>query len=266
MRTEKLATIFLDSCRAKNLSPRTIKWYEGILRAFSTRCHGLPQKPSQVEAFLVSCPGKDERRHGYYRTLRAFYHFLERRYRVRNPIKQLDPPRRERKDPRFLMPEDINRLINFAHRPKVEAALTFLTDTGARLGEVATVDLDDFLETPWGFIARIHGKTGMRSVPISYETYHMMLVNLPFGVGVDQLGRWISQAFKDAGVKGSAHTLRHSFATLWQGDELALQAIMGHSNLATTKLYRHLRMQYLSTQHTQFTPLKMVLRTQAAML
>lgn len=266
MVTEVAIKAFLNSRISKGLSPNTIRWYRGILLTFAKQHKKLPKKPEDIERFLAGCRAGDERRHGYYRSLRCFYGFLQKRFKVANPIKSIDPPRRTRKQPKFLVPSDLNHLLNYTMQPRVKTAIISLVDTGARLSEIGTLTINELVQTPWGFTARIQGKTGMRIVPISYDTYHALMVHLPFRVKPHRLGRLISLTMKSAGVKGNAQALRHTFATLWQGDELVLQQIMGHSNLATTKLYRHLRTQMLSAQHSQFSPLKMVLSTSKSML
>ncbi len=256
---------FIQSRHAKGLSPQTIRWYRGILLPFSQKFSKLPSRSSDIEQFLLNCPGNDERRHGYYRALRCFYHFLNKRFNVRDPVKYIEPPRRTRKDPYWLLPEDLNRLLTYPHPPKIKAALLFLIDTGARLGELGSLTINSLRETPWGYVAEIKGKTGARHVPLNYETYHALMVNLPWGYSTYRLGRLLSLAFKNAEVKGSAITLRHTFGTLWEGDELVLQEIMGHRHLSTTKMYRHMRMKILSSQHRQYSPLRMLLSSSREM-
>lgn len=266
MRTEDAIQLFLTSRQSKGLSPQTIRWYRGILLLFGRRFPQLPKRPEDIEQFLANLKVGDERKHGYYRTFRCFYRFLSKRTKIKNPIEMIDPPKRVHKEPEILMPEDLNRLLIHKHSPQMRTAILFLIDTGARLGELANLTIDKLEETPWGFVATISGKTGMRTVPISYETYHALRVGLPFHCKKHWLGRLISRAFKNAGVKGNALLLRHTFATLWEGDELVLQRIMGHAHLSTTRIYRHLRTRILSSQHNQYSPLKMALSTSQSML
>lgn len=271
MRTSTAVDLFLMSRQAKGLSPITIKWYREILNRFALANQTLPQRPEPIDLFLINCPGFDERRHGYFRALKVFYRFLHKRYSVKNPMDSdlVEQPRRIRKQPHFLMLQDIHKLLSYPyHTQGTQAALMFLTDTGARLGELTSVDLDSLDETPNGFICTITGKTGTRVVPVSYETYHALMVMdaSQFHRKTDWIGRRISKAFRDAGVPGTARTLRHTFGTLWKGDELALQRIMGHSNLATTKLYRHWAMDHLLQQHHQYSPLRMALGATRNML
>ena len=49
-------------------------------------------------------------------------------------------------------------------------------------------------------------------------------------------------AFAAAGVEGTPHTLRHSFAThhLWAGSNLVeIKELMGHASIQSTMVYTH---------------------------
>jgi integrase len=265
MKTTNVLGLFLQSCHARGLSPDTIRWYKGILNAFANRYPEFPKGPEPIEEFMAQCNAGDERRHGYYRALRVLYNYAEKRLGAKNAIRLIDPPRRKPKYPRFLTPEELDQLLAYPHPPKIKAALLFLTDTGARIGELARLDLTDISETPWGYVTRITGKTGMRIVPISVEVYYALTRALPLGYSRHRLSRLVSHAFQEARIQGRAHVLRHTFGTLWHGDELALQQIMGHAYLSTTQLYRHLRTQTLSEQHHKYSPLKMVMSSSKEM-
>jgi len=267
MRTTKAVDLFLQSRQAKGLSKRTLQWYREILNLFSKDYKNIPGKPEQIERFLISLNVGDERRHGYYRALKAFYNFSKRRsYIKNNPIQYIEEPKISIKNPSVLTPETINKILNHQTNMEIKAAILAFIDTGARLAEIANLKTSDLLETPDGFLAVVNGKTGTRAIPISYETYHALMVTLPFKWGKDHLGRLISESCKDSGVKASSITFRHSFGTLWNGDELVLQQIMGHTTLNTTKRYRHLRTQNAIRQHNQYSPLKMVMSFSKTML
>ena len=265
MKSNQAVQLFMNRCLGKGLSPNTIRWYGSCLHRFATMNPKLPLKPERIDSFLADCKG-DERRHGYYRTLKVFYGYLEVRYHVRNPFRFIEQPKRRHKEPRYLNPPEIQKLLNTDMASKIRTAIMCMVDTGARLSEVANLQIDDLGETTWGFWARVDGKTGVRRVPISYETYHALMVNLPFSVGSHWLGVQIARLFHQAGVKGSAHTLRHTFGTLWKGDLLVLQRIMGHSNLSTTKRYRHLQSELIFEEHSKYSPLKMVSNSPRPML
>lgn len=171
----------------------------------------------------------------------------------------IDPPRRSKKTRQALSPDQLDQLLRYPHSPTIKASIMFLADTGCRVGELSNLDIRDLFETQWGFMAKVTGKTGERFVPVSAEAYHALLQILPIRHSPFRLRRLISLAFLNAHIPGAAHTLRHTFGTLWQGDELVLQQIMGHAYLSTTQIYRHTRTRTLSEQHNKYSPLRMVM-------
>lgn len=267
MNTKDAIDAFLCSSRARGLSLKTIQWYAGIFRVFSANYKKLPRRSESCEEFILSCPAGDERRHGYYRALHALYNFACRRLGLKNnPMLNVTPPHRKKKLPRPLAPEQLNQLLSFPHPARVKAALLFLTCTGARLSEMLSLDRTSFMETEWGPVAFITGKTGERIVPLDVNTYNTIMNFVPFNLSPGRMSRLISRAFRDARVPGSAINLRHTFGTLWEGDEHALQLIMGHSRYTTTQQYRQLRVKTLIEQHAKYCPLKMVLPLSRNML
>lgn len=267
LKTAEAVNLFIQSRVSRNLSPESVKWYRQMLGRYAVNFKKLPRKSDQVEKFLISQPVGDERRHGYYRALKCFYRFLvKRKYLKYNPVQDLEEPVTSVKDPPVLLPQQLHKIFNHNHDSKVRAALLMFIDTGARLGEVAGMTIDSLFETPDGYTAALSGKTGDRTVPISYETYHALMVSLPFGLSRRQLRRRIKKACRDAGVKATPLTFRHTFGTLWEGDELVLQRIMGHTSLTTTRRYRHLRSRTMIEQHNKYSPLRIIFGASRDML
>jgi len=261
MNTIDAVDAFLTSRTSKGLASTTLRWYRGVLEPFAQMYPGeLPDTPEKIEKFIGSCRSGDERRHGYFRALRAFYRWCKRRYKVVNPMADegVEATRRKRKQPKDLSPQEIRDVLRFPHAPRVKAALLLLFDTGMRVGEAWRVAPADFTLTEWGYVVRVtkDGKTGEHLVPVSAEVYQAILKYLPFDMSLWWFRRLISRAFTDARVKGSGISARHSFGSLWDGDELTLQKIMGHSNLSTTLNYRAIRTERMSSQHYQHSPLR----------
>ncbi len=258
MQTDEAVDLFLTSRFTRNCANRTLKWYRIILEKYQATYPEIPETIEPIEKFIRDTPGKDERRHGYFRALRAFYRFLSRRYDIPNPIPKMDPPRRRRKLPKSLSLENFVRLMHYNHPPDIQAYLEFIADTGCRVGELCNIKPEDFEHGQDGCIVLLDGKTGERYVPVSDRTYQTVLPHIPIHYKVDWMTRRISRAFKDAGVRGTAHSLRHTFCSLWDGSEEALRQITGHCDMNTLGIYRHLKMHQLSVQHRQFTPLNLL--------
>ncbi len=268
MLTTDAVKLFITAKQSGNRSVHTLKWYRIILTQYAAMFPQLPKSPEALEKFIASCHGGDERKHGYYRALKVFYRWLKKRKIMRkNPLDDgIDTPQLRHKERPFLMPAKLNQLLNYPHPPEIKAALLFMADTGARLSEVHNLTVDNLSDLGDSWEATINGKTGERIVPISYESYHAMIVTLPYKYSVDWLCRAISEAFKNAGVRGTGHTLRHTFGTLWEGDESVLQHIMGHATITTTQIYRHSRMKFIHEQHAKYSPLRCVLNRTNPML
>jgi integrase/recombinase XerC len=259
MKTAKALELFMQYCRARGLSRNTVRWYGGILLRFALFYSKLPNIPEDCEFFIMSCQGGDERRHGYYRALKAFYSYAERRLNTHNPMAQVSAPRVKPKLPRPISAEQLNQLLVFPHKERVKAMLLFLADTGTRLGELVSLSPADIIETHLGYIASVTGKTGARLVPVSLITIGAINKYLPLNITRSRASHIIKQAFIDAHVPGSALNLRHTFGTLWKGDIDILQRIMGHSRISTTMRYRKLQTDDISRAHNVYSPLKSVL-------
>lgn len=275
MNTQAAIEAFLRNRQARNLKPKTLKWYEDFLGRFARFCPELPKDPEPVEEFLAQITGTPETTHAYYRCLKALYRFLKRRHRLVNPIELIDPPRCPKKIMPTLEPREIMQLLYLAEKAnslRDRALLSVFADTGARAGEIATLRRQNIKEDT----IKVSGKRGEREIPISDETRRHLLALIaadgageyvftnPRGQPLTRYGIYfiIRTYMKQAGIQGpklGAHRIRHAFGKgylVMGGDLRSLQEIMGHSHISTTQKYTSLNLNDVVAKHHQFTLLR----------
>lgn len=270
MLTHEGVSAFLASAKARRLSPRTIEWYAMILNRFAHRFNQLPTRAEPVEVFLGEVNGSAETRRGYYRGLRAFYRFLEKRHRVRNPMAVISPPPARRKLPRSLSIVELGWMLAVPLSRRDRTLVSLLIDTGIRIGEALSLSPADIGEQT----IRVSGKTGEREVPVSSLVLEQLRglgdgrhVFLGHKGPLTRSGGYsiVRQAMKKAGIEGrksGPHTLRHTLGRQYisaGGDLVSLQRILGHSSIQTTRIYAEMAMDDITRQHHRFTPLKTAL-------
>lgn len=94
-----------------------------------------------------------------------------------------------------------------------------------------------------------HTSRGAKEVPSRDGNYHRLTAR--------SVQRLVAQYARLAGITKhvSPHTLRHSFATdlLMNGADIrSVQAMLGHSNIATTQIYTHVTDPHLKQVHEKF--------------
>lgn len=223
---------------------------------------------------------------GYARTLKVFFAWLLREdYIESNPIIRIPLPRSSTKMINTFNAEQIDRLVSICHASNgsgfrnLTIILLFL-DTGIRVNELVSIDYGD-VDLTSGFITIRKAKGNReRIVPIGsivqkalwkYINQHrpepltdkitslfLSWNGLPLGKnGVQQMLRRYGKAAGLSGVRCSPHTFRHTFAKnylLNGGDIFSLQKILGHSSLASVRLYLNLFAIDLKKQHRHFSP------------
>lgn len=206
--------------------------------------------------------------------LRQFHLFLIRHgLRHDDPTEALDWPRAGRRLPKVLTEREVSALLAAARRLpdeeglRASAMLELLYATGLRVSELVTLPRGAL--RPGAEAILVSGKGGKeRLVPLggaarsAVEAWLARLASRPVrGPGERYLfpsrsraGHFTRQGFsvllKQVAVAAgldpervSPHVLRHAFAShlLAHGADLrALQAMLGHADIATTEIYTHL--------------------------
>ena len=234
---------------------------------------------SDVEDYLVHCDEQGLARATRARRLasiRQLYRFaFEEGLRADNPAIQIRGPGREKRLPRSLSEEEVDRMLEAAatvgrteaDRARNACLMQVLYATGMRVTELVSLPVAAARGDPR--LLLIRGKGGReRMVPLSTparealavwlglrdaaETRHGRSPHLfpsPSREGYLTRHRFyvlIKEIAVAGGVdpgKVTPHTLRHAFAThlLARGADLrAIQTLLGHADVATTEIYTHI--------------------------
>ena len=223
--------------------------------------------------------------HIEYRSLKAFLNWAVREELLaENPISRMKAPKTPRTVIRPLSDDQVraflaafNKHTPIGYRNYVIALL--LLDTGLRVSEVVNIKLDDVDLAAQEL--RVLGKGRKeRIVPFGVRVkralwrYLTLYRHEPACPAVksffltrdgeppreDRVYRAVRQACEEAGIVGvrkSPHTLRHTFAVNFLrngGNVFALQRIMGHSALETTRRYVRLLEEDLQRAHRRASP------------
>jgi integrase/recombinase XerC len=218
-------------------------------------------------------------------TIRSFGKWLAVTGRLgASPAGLLRAPRRGRKLPRWLEPDEIAALLaapqgdGFA-AVRARAVLETLYSTGMRVGELCGLD-ESRLDLIGGVIT-VRGKGRKeRLAPLgapavtAVEAWRVVrdarfarsgreapVFRGARGGRLDQreVRRLLGDAIAAAGLAGrtTPHTLRHSFAThlLRAGADIrSVQELLGHASLATTQIYTHLSIDDLREAYIRAHP------------
>ena len=255
MRTHVAIAQFCEAKAVVWRSPRTAKGYLSILNQLENTYPELPEAASTLELFLATRRVSAYSLHTYFSKLRTFYRWASRRLGIENPFPDMEAPSGRRPRPRILSLAELNQLLSYpAHSALMELLLNVLADTGIRIGEATrltgdNITIDSILVT---------GKTGTREVPCSSDLCAAMMdKGRIFPYHVDTLKHMVHGAFTQAGFTGrklGPHTLRHTFAKLWEGSEGDLQGILGHRSPAMTLWYRQFRIDRAKRDHARYSP------------
>lgn len=219
-------------------------------------------------------------------TLRSFYKFCVRRgFLDSNPVANIRTPKQQRRLPKCLEVEQINRLLNTPDASTLlgardKAMLETMYSTGIRVSELVDLNIDDvdFEERS----LRIRGKgrrdryapisdTALKSIrhyldlrkgdprSSSFDPQALFVNKHGQRLSTRSVRRKLDKYLLEAGLDPdvSPHTLRHSFAThmLNNGADLrSVQELLGHQSISTTQIYTHLSRRKVKEDYEQAHP------------
>ncbi len=244
----------------------------------------------KIEEYLIHCDAQGlalSTRARRLSSIKQLFRFsFEEGWRSDNPALQIKGPGKEKKLPKTLSVEDVDRLLDAARttgktredRLRNTCLLEVLYATGLRVSELVSLPVAAVRGDPRMILVRGKGDKE-RMVPLSPGAREAVQVWLKIR---DENKDWEASAFLfpsrgkaghltriwfynqiktfavNAGVNPknvTPHTLRHAFAThlLAGGADLrSIQTLLGHADVATTEIYTHVldeRLKELVLEH-----------------
>ena len=290
---DHLLDSFLDSLEfERHVSPRTLLNYRHALITFRDQGKPPPWK---------KCTADDFRRHLFhlmkgnaaratirlhFAALRTFYKWLSERHGLaRNPLKEVQLPKLQRKLPLVLTIAQMDELLSAPSRVPLEkqappwtpardtAIMELFYSSGLRLAELVALDIPHI--DPFSESVRVFGKGRKeRIVPVgapaleAIQRYRSEARITAGPLFISKSRRRISSVAVGNILKKylrhtsiplsiSPHKLRHSFAThmLDAGADLrGVQALLGHASISTTQIYTHVTVERLKKAYGESHP------------
>lgn len=216
-------------------------------------------------------------------TIKAFHNYLFQKQKINVDVTEtIERPKLRKKLPNVLTVDEVDRLLDIECKTKFDyrnkSMLELMYGTGLRITELLDLKLNDFdLEN---CVIRCYGKGSKeRIVPIGEYTMeslinylevrnellrkrsceYLFLNNLGGRLSRFSFFKILKKMLVEKGIHKdvSPHSLRHSFAThmLEYGADLrSIQELLGHSDIATTKIYTHISNNKIKKEYEEFHP------------
>jgi len=215
--------------------------------------------------------------------IKAFFRYREASIGALSPARAIRSPKSERRLPRVLASEDVERVIETDERPgspaglRDRAIMETLYSAGLRVSELVCLDWSD-IDEELGMVRVRAGKGNKdRIVPIGEPALDALrawrdvmpdkadragavITNLRGArLTTRSVEKILARRLELAGRGGqiTPHGLRHCFAThmLSNGADLrSIQEMLGHASLATTQRYTHVSVNHLKEVYKRAHP------------
>lgn len=269
--------MFLEYVEARGHSPLTVSSYRQDQRSFLTFLAEKAIGPNLenldakiIRRYIIWMKAKGYSRATMKRKLDSLSSFFKytafEELIPTNPFDKVDRIKKAKHLPRFLLEDEVHRLLSAVDHYKVStrlrdrAILRVLLFCGLRRSELFKLDWMDIDFSTGTILIRQSKGEKDRVVPMNSEVnnalWEYLQSRLPINSQVvftnrygnrmkgNNLMRVLRKITKKAGIQKNvtAHLLRHSFATLLIKlgvDIVTLQELLGHADLSTTQIYAH---------------------------
>jgi len=273
---QKLLEQYSDYLKMRNYSVQTYKAYMGSVRKFWEYCeqqcgNSRFEKENAVQSYLAHRMSVQKLSfstvNGDYAALQWFYKYI-----LNRPwdLKKLIRPKREKRLPRYISPEQVEQLVEACQFQKHKIMVLTYYSTGMRLSEARMLKWED-VSFEEGIIHVRKGKGAKDRITILHKEMAELLKDYRQSIPAAQVvvfagkhykspisARAVQWAFIQARRRAklpdwvTAHVLRHSYATTVlrnATDLLSLKELLGHKKLSTTTRYLHLNIDHYKKSH-----------------
>jgi integrase/recombinase XerD len=264
---------FIRDCKSRDLSPHTVTFYAAQLAAFVAFCtsHDVSEVESitadMIRAYLLQLEATGHNpggRHAKFRALRAFLLWYEREAEPegwKNPIVKVRAPKVAEQPITGVSLADVKALLDTCGSDFIgnrdRAIILCLLDTGARVGEFISLNLDDLDPIGGGILLRktkgkrprmvFIGKKSRRALRAylkqrTDESAALWVTRAGDRLAVHSLQSMLQRRAKMAGLKDapSPHDFRRAMALIMLRagtDVFSLQKLLGHVGLEVLNRY-----------------------------
>lgn len=261
-------TAFELECKGKNLRPKTVAFYTWELGKFRAWLQGQgierieDVQKAHIQQYLVYQQErglKDRSVHASFRSIRAFFNFLEAdEWIARNPVKKLKAPRVDQAPVKGYSAGEIKQLLAACVHLRDRCILHVLLDSLCRASELVSLNISDLHIAQQVLYLRRTKNRKARQVVLSSKTCKLLLkylrsrepyaadeplfVSLTTGARLTYHG--LAMVFKGladrTGIRTSIHHTRRSGALIMynNGCDLAtLKALLDHADYKQVQTY-----------------------------
>lgn len=262
--TEKETTVLLSEAFysfsrnylfMKGYSKHTLSNYRWAINSLIAVTEDIPIENITMEHLVkwkacVERKGWDENTmNSYMYKIRFFIKWWSRKVKLNIDVEDIVIPKKKMKLVKHLTLDEVKAVYKSCEDDRERLIISLLYSTGVRISELSRIRKQDVR----GDTLLIRGKGGKERVvyldPVAKDcmskyksTCSYIISGLQGGLTKSGLEKIVRDISRRSGVVFTAHTLRHTHATLLLSEGCNLrhiQELLGHADISTTQMYTH---------------------------